>query len=89
MSYKLKISNKVLKQLKKLDKNIAKLLVLEIKKNLDNIENPRKFGKELVGTKKWLWRYRFGNYRLICDIKDDELIILALEFGHRSDIYRL
>lgn len=89
MSYKLKISNKVLRQLKKLDKNIAKLLALEIKKNLDNIENPRKFGKALVGNKKGLWKYRFGNYRLICDIKDDELIILALEFGHRSDIYRL
>jgi mRNA interferase RelE/StbE len=42
----------------------------------------------LVGDYKGLWRYRVGNYRVICDIIDNKMVILALEMGHRKDIYR-
>ena len=38
--------------------------------------------------KKGIWRYRVGNYRILANIIDDELIILVIEFGHRKDIYK-
>ncbi|MFQ8978526.1 MAG: type II toxin-antitoxin system RelE family toxin [Veillonella sp.] len=55
---------------------------------VDNVENPRYLGKSLTGNKTGLWRYRIGNYRVIADINDDRCIILALEVGHRKEIYK-
>ncbi|XGU48421.1 type II toxin-antitoxin system RelE/ParE family toxin (plasmid) [Fusobacterium necrophorum subsp. funduliforme] len=88
MNYNLVLSDDVKKQLKKMDKYVALLLLKEMQKTLNNIENPRYIGKALTGNKKGLWRYRIGNYRVICDINDTNLIILALEVGHRKSIYR-
>ena len=82
---KLKI---ILKQLKKMDRHVGMMLAKDLKKRLDGLENPRQFGKALVGDYKGLWRYRVGNYRVICDIIDNKMVILALEMGHRKDIYR-
>ena len=58
-----------------------------IVKNLQNCENPRAHGKGLTANKGGQWRYRIGDYRLLCLIQDEELIILALTVGHRRDIY--
>ncbi|MFR5829321.1 MAG: type II toxin-antitoxin system RelE family toxin [Adlercreutzia equolifaciens] len=41
-----------------------------------------------MGDKSGIWRYRVGDYRILCDIKDDELVVLALEVGHRREVYR-
>lgn len=88
MSYNLVLSDDAKKQLKKMDKYIALLLLKEMQKTLGNVENPRYIGKALTGNKKGLWRYRIGNYRVICDIDDTNLIIIALEVGHRKSIYQ-
>ncbi len=85
--YNLKYSDKALKQLKKLDRVSQKLILNWIKKNLIGSENPRIKGKSLTGNHKGKWRYRIGDYRLICQIKDNELLILALSIGHRKDVY--
>lgn len=71
------------KQFAKLDKPIQK----RIKKYLDEIEDPRSRGKALIGNLLGIWRYRVGDYRILCKIKNEELIILVLEVGHRSKIY--
>ncbi|HFI0139017.1 TPA: type II toxin-antitoxin system RelE/ParE family toxin [Streptococcus suis] len=70
-----------------MDKQVQRLLFAWIDKHLDGTENPRRHGKGLTGNRANEWRYRIGNYRLICDIQEDKLVILALEFGHRKDIY--
>lgn len=88
MSYKLVLSDDVVKQLKKMDKHVGLMLAKDMKKRLDGLSHPRKIGKALTGQFKGLWRYRVGNYRVICDIIDDELIVLALEVGHRKEIYK-
>ena len=88
MIYRLETTAKFDKQLKKLDKASQKQIAGYLLKNVDNAENPRAFGKALVGNYKGLWRYRVGNYRIICHIQDDECIVLALETAHRKDIYR-
>jgi mRNA interferase RelE/StbE len=69
--------------------NGAKRRVESFIDRLGQTENPRSSGKALRGEKyKGLWRYRLGDYRLIAQIKDNELIILVLEIDHRKDIYR-
>jgi mRNA interferase RelE/StbE len=50
--------------------------------------DPRSLGKALVGEMAGLWRYRVGNYRLICKIEDRDITILVLEVGHRREIFR-
>ena len=88
MSYQLMLSNKARKQLKKLDPPVAEMIIRWLKANVAGVDNPRKHGKTLTGEYKDLWRYRVGNYRIICDVRDRELIILALAVGHRKDIYK-
>ncbi|MBU5669879.1 type II toxin-antitoxin system RelE/ParE family toxin [Peptoniphilus sp. MSJ-1] len=88
MTYKVKFSNKANKIFKKIDRPIQKLIISYLENNLEGCENPRAIGKALVGNKKGLWRYRIGNYRLICEIKDYDLIILIINLGHRRDIYK-
>ncbi|MHB9782619.1 type II toxin-antitoxin system RelE family toxin [Streptococcus sp. 10F2] len=88
MTYRLVVSEEVKKQLKKMDKHVRLMLVKDMKKRLDGLENLRQIGRALVGNKKGLWRYRLGNYRIICDIRDNEMIVLAVEVGHRKEIYK-
>ena len=87
MTYRLVLSEGARRQIKKLNKHVGLMLANEMKKRLDGLSNPRQHGKALVGNKKGLWRYRIGTYRIIWDIQDDKLIILALEVGHRKNIY--
>ncbi len=85
--YQVRFSKTALKQLKKIDKPTAALITGWIRKNLENCENPRVHGKGLTSNRSGQWRYRIGDYRLICEINDSELIILALSIGHRSEVY--
>lgn len=85
--YKVEYSPKAIKSLRKLDKYTRNLIYAWIDKNLVDCENPGVHGKGLVENKSGQWRYRVGDYRLICEIKDEEIIILVLEIGHRREIY--
>ena len=85
--YRIEWTKKFEKQLEKLEKNVAKQILEYLRNNVDGIKNPRSLGKGLKGNRKGQWRYRTGDYRIICEIMDDKLIILALEVGNRKDIY--
>ena len=88
MSYHVETAPRFDKEFKKLDKYTQQMIKSWIGKNLQNCENPRAHGKGLTANKSGQWRYRIGDYRLLCLIQDQELIILALTVGHRRDIYR-
>ena len=87
MSYSVEYTPRFAKEFKKLDKYTQKLIKAWINKNLIGCENPRVHGKGLTSNRSGQWRYRIGDYRLICQIKDNELVILALTVGHRSTVY--
>lgn len=87
MSYNVQYSKQAIKELKKLDRFTRQMIYSWIDKNLSNCEDPRQHGKALTANRKGQWRFRIGDYRLICDIQDDKLVILALTVGHRRDIY--
>jgi len=76
------------KEFKKLDKYTQRMLVAWIDKNLENCTNPRIYGKGLTSNRREQWRYRIGDYRIICNIEDNKLVILALTVGHRRDVYK-
>lgn len=86
--YTVRYSERAKKQLKKLDKSVQRLILNWIGKNLERCENPRAKGKGLVENHSGEWRYRVGDYRLICDIQDNHLTIVAISIGHQSQIYR-
>nr|CBI77786.1 conserved hypothetical protein [Bartonella rochalimae ATCC BAA-1498] len=48
----------------------------------------RAIGKPLRGQLSGLWRYRVGDYRILCDLYDKELVVLVLAVGHRKNIYK-
>ncbi len=87
MGYQVKYTERALKELKKMDGYTRKMIYAWIDKNLAGCENPRQHGKSLTANRSDQWRYRIGDYRLICQIKDDELLILALSAGHRREVY--
>jgi mRNA interferase RelE/StbE len=87
-SYKVRIDDKALKQLKKFDKAQVRLISGWIDKNLEGCSDPRAFGETLSGNLRGYWRYRIGSYRLMARIKDDIVTILIIDIDHRSRIYR-
>ena len=75
------------KQLKKLDSSISKR-ILDYLEQLELIDDPRSRGKALTSNLAGLWRYRVGDYRILCRIHEDKLVITVIEIAHRSTIYQ-
>ena len=87
MTYKLQTTPKFEKSFRKLDRYTQRIIKNWIDKNLDGCEDPRRHGKGLTANRSGEWRYRIGDYRLLCDIRDSEIIIVMLDVGHRREIY--
>ena len=88
MSYRVETTARFDKEFKKLDRYTQQMIKAWIEKHLVDCENPRALGKGLTANLRGQWRYRIGDYRLLCLIEDDKLVILALSVGHRSEIYK-
>jgi mRNA interferase RelE/StbE len=77
------------KQLARLAKRDAARIISFLEERLVGHENPRELGAALQGDKlRQYWRYRVGDFRIVCDIQDNRLVILVIEVGHRREIYR-
>lgn len=87
-TWRIEISRTAEKQITKLSRTAQKSIQRFMRERLLFAENPRQWGKPLHGEKRSLWRYRVGDYRLICDIQDEKLVVLVLVVGHRKDVYR-
>ena len=75
------------KQLLKLDKQHAQRIVEFMDERVAAAGNPREQGKALTGPLENFWRYRVGDFRIICDIQDGKLTVLVVKVGNRRDIY--
>ena len=87
MAWKIDYSERALKSLKKMDKQSAIRILDFLEKRIALLEEPRTSGKPLKGELGFFWRYRVGNYRVLCEIQDEKLVILAALIGHRKEIY--
>jgi mRNA interferase RelE/StbE len=88
LAWRIEITRTATKQITKLDQQAQKSILRFLRERLAGADNPRQWGRALQGEKRGLWRYRVGDYRLICDIQDQKITILVLELGHRKDVYR-
>ncbi|AEY02976.1 addiction module antitoxin (plasmid) [Oceanimonas sp. GK1] len=87
MAWTIEYSDRALKTLKKMDKQTARRIVDYLSERVAPAEDPRVFGKALKGELGEFWRYRVGDYRILCVIEDDQVKILAATIGHRKHIY--
>ena len=88
MAWTVEISAFAQKQLGKLDKPVAKRILDWLDDRIEGCKNPRHFGEALSGEMAGLWRYRIGDFRVVCEIRDQRLVVLALSIGYRREIYR-
>jgi len=87
MRFTVEYTQQAVRDLRKLDKYTASLILGWIEKNLVDCENPRQHGKGLTANRSGQWRYRVGDYRILADIQDEKIVILVLGIGHRREIY--
>ena len=88
LAWRIEISRTAEKQITKLDHEAQSAILRFLRDKLAVAQNPRQWGKPLRGDKVGLWRYRVGDYRIICELQDKLNRILVLYIGHRKDVYR-
>ncbi len=88
MAWTIEYAETAKKQLRKLDKLAARRIVDFMDERIARSYDPRAMGKALKGSLGDLWRYRVGDYRVLCDIQDGVLTVLVLQIGNRREVYR-
>jgi mRNA interferase RelE/StbE len=76
------------KELRKLDRQAAQRIGAYLQEVVSSCGDPRERGKALSANRVGLWRYRVGDYRVICELEDDRLLVLVVRVAHRSEAYR-
>lgn len=85
MAWTLEFDPAAVKQLAKLDKPVRQRLIGFLEDRIN--DNPRTLGKALTGGLSGYWRYRVGDYRMVCELLDGRMVVLVLKVGHRSIVY--
>lgn len=89
MAWTIEFTDKARKALKKIATSEAGRIVAYLEERVMRLDNPRQLGEALKGTALGhLWRYRVGDYRVLCEIKDNKLIVLVVDIDHRRQVYR-
>ncbi len=88
MAWTIEYADTAKKQLRRLDKLAARRIVDFMDERVAPSADPRTLGKALKGSLGDLWRYRVGDYRVLCDIQDGVLTVLVLQIGNRREVYR-
>lgn len=88
MGFRVEYSARALKQLKKMSRFDAAIITSWIGNHLEGADDPRRWGKPLKGDHSGEWRYRVGNYRVLCVLHDDVLLVEVVAIGHRQGVYK-
>lgn len=91
MAWRISFARSAAKQLDKLDPPVRRKILRFLDQKVAPASNPCQWGKPLQGQSTQgtsMWRYRTGEYRILCEIRDEEILILVLRLGHRKNIYR-
>lgn len=89
MAWRIEFEDSALKELAKLDKQVARRILAFLRKRVAVLDDPRSVGEALKGSKLGeFWKYRVGDYRVIAHIEDGALRILVLRVGNRREVYR-
>jgi mRNA interferase RelE/StbE len=88
VNWRIEYAKSVQKTAAKLDPPVRKRIKHFLEQRLRGRDDPRQLGKALKVGQPELWRYRVGDYRIICVLHDETLIVLVVRIGHRKDVYR-
>lgn len=89
MAWRIEITERAARQIKKLDSSEAARIRTYLRDRIAPLDHPRRVGTPLRGSRlSNYWRYRAGDYRILCELRDDDLLVLVIEVGHRRSIYR-
>jgi len=88
LTYAVRLDPRAAAELRKLDRSAQERIARFLSTDIESHEDPRGQGKPLTGGKAKLWRYRVGNYRVVCHIDDAERTVVVMRIGHRKDVYR-
>ena len=89
MAFDIEFDPDALKDLKKLDRPIQQRLVGFLRQRVGRLDDPREIGEALSGAQLGnYWKYRVGDWRIICDIQDRRIVVRVLRIGNRREVYR-
>jgi mRNA interferase RelE/StbE len=88
MAWTIEFDPAALKELEKLDKSVERRILRFLRERVAKLDDPRQIGARLQGTLSGFWKYRVGDYRLICSLKSERLVVLVLRVGHRREVYK-
>jgi mRNA interferase RelE/StbE len=89
LAYEIEFDPDALKDLKRLDRPVQQRLVVFLRQRVQALDNPRDLGEPLAGAKLGnYWKYRVGDWRIICDIQDARIVVRVLRIGNRREVYR-
>jgi len=89
LAFEIEFDPEAVKDLKCLDRQIQRRLLGFLKQRVAPLENPRDIGEALAGAKLGrYWKYRVGDWRIICDIQDGRIVVRVLRIGNRREVYR-
>lgn len=87
MAWTVEWDEQAIKDAQRLGHEARNRVTAYLRERIATDDNPRRFGKALLGSMAGLWRYRVGAYRIVCRIEDDRLVVLVVAVGHRSKVY--
>ena len=87
MAWEVRVSERAARALRKLDGQAARRVTAELRE-VAALDDPRSRDKALTGNLAGLWRYRVGDYRVVCSIEDEMLVVLVVDVAHRREVYR-
>jgi mRNA interferase RelE/StbE len=89
LAFRVEFDPAALKDLRKLDRAVQQRLVGFLRTRVATLEDPRSLGEALAGARLGsYWKYRVGDWRIICDIQDERIVVRVLRIGNRRQIYR-
>lgn len=89
MAWKVELDEAAIRELDKFDTQVTKRILRFLHERVAKLDDPRSIGQALKGSRLGeFWKYRVGDYRIICDIQDRKLLVLVLRVGSRREIYR-
>ena len=89
MAWQIEFDPDALKDLRKIDKPVQVRLVGFLRSRVGALDDPRSIGEALSGQRLGsYWKYRVGDWRIICDIQDQRIVVRVLRMGNRREVYR-
>ena len=88
MAWRIEFLPDAVKELKKLDRSMARRIITTLEERIATLDDPRTLGSALTGDHAGYWRWRIGDYRVVARIEDERVVIIVVRVAHRREVYR-